>query len=103
MHNQRRKDIPMVNRRDFLVGTSAAAAIALAPLRFAWAGDTAAPKRKLLFFTKSSGYEHSSIKRKSPDVLSHAEQVVTDLGAKNNFEVTCTKDGGIFTAEKLAP
>ena len=35
-------------------------------------------------------------------MLSHAEQVVTDLGAKHNFEVNCTKDGGIFTAENLA-
>jgi uncharacterized protein len=92
----------MVNRRTFLVGTSAAAAISLAPFPLAWAGDAAAPKRRLLFFTKSSGFEHSTIKRKAPDMLSHAEQVVTDLGAKHNFDVNCTKDGGIFTAEKLA-
>ena len=78
----------MVNRRTVLVGTSAAMAAALAPFPLAWAGDTAATKRKLLFFTKSSGFEHSAIKRKAPDMLSHAEQVVTDLGAKHNFEVT---------------
>jgi type 1 glutamine amidotransferase len=96
----------MLTRRDFIVGTgAAAAALALTRFPFAWGADetaVSATKRKLLFFTKSSGYEHSSIKRKSPDVLSHAEQVVTDLGAKNNFEVTCTKDGGIFTPDKLA-
>src|SRR5690242_15159634 len=102
MHDQRRKVIPMVDRRTFLVGTSAAAASALAPLPLAWAADAAAPKRRLLFFTKSSGFEHSAIKRKSPDKLSHAEQVVTDLGAKHNFDVNCTKDGRIFTPENLA-
>src|SRR4051812_7164676 len=93
----------MMNRRDFLLRTGiAAAALGLSRFPLAFAADESAPKRKLLFFTKSSGFEHSSIKRKSKDVLSHAEQVVTDLGAKHNFEVTCTKDGGIFTADKLA-
>ncbi|HEX4794733.1 MAG TPA: ThuA domain-containing protein [Humisphaera sp.] len=92
----------MLNRRAFLTRTgAAAAALGLARFPLAW-GDDASPKRKLLFFTKSSGFEHSSIKRKSKDELSHAEQVVTDLGAKHNFDVTCTKDGRIFVPDKLA-
>jgi hypothetical protein len=92
----------MINRRDLLIRSGAAtAALGLATFPLAWADDAASPKRKLLFFTKSSGYEHSAIKRKSPDELSHAERVVSDLGAKHNFEVTCTKDGRIFTSEKL--
>ena len=93
----------MINRRGFLVRTGAVAtALGLSQFPTAWAADVAGPKRKLLFFTKSSGFEHSSIKRKKPDVLSHAEQVVTDLSAAHNFDVTCTKDGRIFTPEKLA-
>jgi type 1 glutamine amidotransferase len=102
----------MMNRRALLARSAAAAAafgLAHTPFarsRFALGQDAPAaggpPKRKLLFFTKSSGFEHSSIKRKSPDVLSHAEQVVTDLGAKHGFAATCTKDGGIFTRDKLA-
>jgi uncharacterized protein len=92
----------MINRRDLLIRSgAAAAAIGLARFPLAWSDDSAALRRKLLFFTKSSGYEHSAIKRKSPDVLSHAERIVTDLGAKQNFEVTCTKDGRIFTSETL--
>ena len=92
----------MITRRRFLAGSGAAAAVVgLGSFPLAWAQESW-PKRKLLFFTKSSGYEHSSIKRKSPDQLSHAEKVVTDLGAQHNFEVTCTKDGRIFTPEKLA-
>jgi type 1 glutamine amidotransferase len=93
----------MLNRRHFLMSTSAAAAaLALGRFPLGFAADSATPKRKLLFFTKSSGFEHSSIKRKSKDVLSHAEQIVTDLGAKNNYAVLCTKDGGIFSPARLA-
>ncbi|HEY2839660.1 MAG TPA: ThuA domain-containing protein, partial [Pirellulales bacterium] len=98
-----KESIPMINRRAFLAGTgAAAAALGLTQFPQAWAENAASPKRKLLFFTKSSGFEHSSIKRPSPNVLSHAEKVVTELGTQNNFEVTCTKDGGIFTPSSLA-
>ena len=48
---------------------STTAASALAGFRLARADDGATPKRRLLFFTKSSGFEHSAIKRKAPDVL----------------------------------
>src|SRR5579859_6497559 len=93
----------MINRRDLLIRSgAAAAALGMSHFPLGCADESASPKRKLLFFTKSSGFEHSSIKRKSPDVLSHAEQVVTDLGAKHNFDVDCTKDGRTFTPEKLA-
>ena len=53
------------------------------------------PKRKILFFTKSGGFEHSSIRRNG-DEPSHADKVLTDLGKQHNFEVVYTKDGGIF-------
>ena len=93
----------MINRRDLLIRTgTAAAALGLARFPLAWSAEPDAPKRKLLFFTKSSGFEHSMIKRKSPNELSSAEKIVTALGEKHNFETTCTKDGSIFTAEKLA-
>jgi hypothetical protein len=58
------------------------------------------PRRKILFFTKSSGYEHSSIKRNGNE-LSHAERILTDLGTSHGFDVTATKDGSVFTAENL--
>ena len=37
------------------------------------------PRRKILFFTKSSGYEHSSIKRNGSE-LSHAERILRTSG-----------------------
>jgi type 1 glutamine amidotransferase len=63
--------------------------------------DKAKPKQ-VLFFTKSSGFEHSVVKRTAPDQLSHAEKLMTEWGVTNGFSVTCTKDGGVFTAANLA-
>jgi uncharacterized protein len=62
------------------------------------AGD--APK-KILFFSKSSGYEHDMIKEKNGQP-SDAQKILTELGKKNNFEFTFTKDGSVFTKENIA-
>src|SRR5271163_4428279 len=59
----------------------------------------AAPK-KILFFSKSSGFEHDMIKRKGGE-LSKAEKILAELGAKNNIEFTFTKDGSTFTPENI--
>lgn len=89
-----------MNRREFLAGTAAAAGLSYTfPAGFAQ--DSTKPRRRILFFTKSSGFEHSSIKRKG-DELSHAERVFTDLGKTSGFDVECSKDGRLFTAENLA-
>jgi type 1 glutamine amidotransferase len=58
------------------------------------------PRRQVLFFTKSSGYEHSSIKRNGNE-LSHAERILTKLGTSHGFDVTASKDGSVFTGENL--
>ena len=58
--------------------------------------------KRVLYFTKSSGFEHSVVKRPAPDVLSHSEKVLSELGKKHGFEVVCTKDGTVFTPDKLA-
>src|SRR5205085_383176 len=58
--------------------------------------------RKVLFFTKSAGFQHDVIKRSDPAKLSYAEQVLVDLGKQHGYDVTATKDGGYFTPEKLA-
>jgi uncharacterized protein len=61
-----------------------------------------AKNKHVLYFTKSSGFEHSVVKRPAPDELSHSEKVLTELGQKYGFQVTCTKDGGVFTAQSIA-
>lgn len=88
-----------MNRREMIVKLGAALAMARFP--FGWIARGDAPKRRVLFFTKSSGHEHGPIKR-SGDQLSYAEQIVTDLGTKKGFDVTATKDGRVFTADNLA-
>lgn len=55
---------------------------------------------QILFFTKSTRFEHSVIKQTNGQP-SHAEKILEELGAKSNFKVTTTKDGGVFTKENL--
>ncbi|MBI2826910.1 MAG: ThuA domain-containing protein [Planctomycetia bacterium] len=85
-----------MKRREMLLST--AAAIGLSQFPLGWAGAANQQKRKVLFFTKSAGFEHSSIRRNG-DNLSHAEQTLTDMGKDHNFEVNCTKDGRVFDSD----
>ncbi len=57
--------------------------------------------RKILFFTKSSGYEHAVIKR-TDGKPSFAEKILAEIGPKNGFEFTFSKDGSLFTPEYLS-
>lgn len=66
----------------------------------AQAAPRAAKKKQVLFFTKSSGYEHAVIKTAGGPSL--AQKILEELGSKNGFEVTHTKDGSVFTAENIA-
>jgi type 1 glutamine amidotransferase len=60
----------------------------------------AAPLR-VLYFTKSSGFEHSAIQQHNGDP-SHSGKVLTALAAKHDMVVTFSKDGSLFTPEYLA-
>lgn len=86
-----------LTRRDF-VGRVGLAALAAGPLGGALGDWRLAKKRRLLCFTKSSGFEHSVIKRGPGDAPSLVERVLTDLGARHGFDVVCTKDGSVFSA-----
>jgi len=87
-----------MNRRDLLrFFGSGAMGVGLSSLS---AGKPPARKR-LLMFTKSSGFEHDMVKR-SGDQLSPAEQIVTELGQKRGIEVNATKDGGVFSQPTLS-
>lgn len=63
------------------------------------AADTAT--KHILFFTKSAGYEHSAIKHGPNGEPSPAEKVLQELGPKNHFDFTFSKDGRIFTPENM--
>ncbi len=95
------------NRRDVLKA-SAMGAFALALNQLTGcashpdANSTHARKR-VLFFTKSSGFQHSVITRPAdnPTKLAYAEQILSDLGAKSGFQITCSKDGNMFSPENI--
>lgn len=54
-----------------------------------------AAKKKILFFSKSSGFEHDVISWKKGQP-SYAEKVLLELGEKNGWEFTFSKDGSKF-------
>ena len=60
-----------------------------------------AAKHKILFFTKSSGFEHSAITWKNGRP-SAAEKVLLELGEKNGWTFEFSKDGSKFSKEYLA-
>lgn len=58
-------------------------------------------KPRILFFTKSSGYEHSVISWKDGQP-SFAEKVLLDLGAKHGWDFEFSKDGSKFSKDYLS-
>lgn len=88
-----------MNRRD-LLRFFGSGAVGLGVSSLSAARQTPA-RKKVLMFTKSSGFEHDMIKRKGGQ-LSLAEQIVTDLGRKRGIEVTATKDGSVFSQPTLS-
>ncbi|HWB09046.1 MAG TPA: ThuA domain-containing protein [Pirellulales bacterium] len=83
-----------MHRRDLLL--AAGGALSFFPLGWVRAEDQ--KKRKLLMFTRSQSFEHSSCKREG-DNLALNERVVTDLGKEHGFDVTATKDGRVFDSD----
>ena len=53
---------------------------------------------KVLFFSKSSSYEHDVVKRtdKAPSL---AEAILTEIGRIHGFDVIATKDGRVFDSD----
>jgi type 1 glutamine amidotransferase len=83
-----------------LFGAAASSMIALG-LSPAPARAAERSRKRILFFTKSSGYEHSVIKQAGGQP-SHAENVLRELAPTRGWEVVHTKDGGSFTKANLA-
>lgn len=61
---------------------------------------SAAPLR-VLYFTKSSGFEHSVIKTENGG-QSYSEKILKKLEGANDVVFTFSKDGSLFSAEYLA-
>ncbi len=91
---------PGLSRRD-LLRLSATAALglglgALRPLRAA-----TPPIRKVLFFSKCSNYEHSVVKG-GDGSQSVVGKTLAELGPKNGYDFTFSKDGSLFSPAYLA-
>src|SRR4051812_7861314 len=88
-----------LNRRQMLFATGAAL-LGAPSMRRALAADTQGSPKKVLFFTKSSGFQHPVIARKD-DKLSLAERILTEIGRDHGFEVVASKDGRLFDPDQI--
>lgn len=88
----------MTRRQMILRSGAATLGLALAGYIPAWA-DTSRKKR-VLFFSKSSDFEHDVIKRKNGQ-LSYAERILAAEGPAHGIDFTFSKDGSLFTPEYL--
>src|SRR5689334_13626989 len=86
-----------MHRREMFL-TTGLAAVGLSHFPWGWAAAGDEPKRKLLMFTRSQGFEHSTAKREAGK-LSFNEALVSQLGREHGFDVTATKDGGVFDSD----
>lgn len=91
------KQVVRMSRRRALgvIGGSAVAGSLFSLVREATAQKR---PRKVLFFTKSSGFEHEVVKRKGGE-LGLAERTLIEIGKKHGFDVTATKDGTVFDGD----
>jgi uncharacterized protein len=77
-----------------------AALLGAPSFRRLFAADTKGSPKKVLFFTKSSGFQHSVITRKVGK-LGWAERILTEIGKEHGFEVVASKDGRLFNPDQI--
>src|SRR3989304_2891272 len=83
-----------MNRREWLRAClPAMSGIAAFPL--IGTGSPQTDRKRVLYFTRSVGFEHSVVHRDG-DRLSHSERILTELGERGGFDVECAKDGRVF-------
>jgi type 1 glutamine amidotransferase len=86
-----------LNRRELMLA-GGAAWIGTGALASALGASRKATK-KVLFFTKSSGFPHPVVNGKGgPGV---AERILTEIGKEHGFEVVVSKDGRLFEPDQI--
>ncbi|UCG58517.1 MAG: ThuA domain-containing protein [Phycisphaerales bacterium] len=86
-----------MDRRDMLGATGVAILAASAfPLR--WVAAEEKKKQKVLYFSRSAGFEHDAVKIKDGQP-SISDRILTELGKRHGFQVVCTKDGRVFDGD----
>ena len=90
-----------MKRREMLKATGAAV-LGLSAFPTGWVAaqqkKADQKKQKILYFTRSVGFEHSVVKRQG-DKLSFSEQIMVEKGKEHGVEVECTKDGRVFDGD----
>jgi type 1 glutamine amidotransferase len=89
-----------MTRREMILRTGTAAA-GLGLAGCSMTSSRQSETRKVLFFSKSSAFEHLMIQRKGSE-LSFAEKRLAELGPRHGIEFTFSKDGSLFNAAYLA-
>ena len=85
-------------RRREMLAASGAAALGLSTFPFGWTTAAEKKKQKVLYFTRSAGFQHGAVKRDG-DKLSFSERTLTEMGNRAGFDVKCTKDGRVFDGD----
>ena len=83
-----------MKRRDMMLA-SGAAVLGLSTRCVLGQGAEKGDRPKVLFFSRSAGFEHGPIVREGEE-LSLAEKKLTQWGKEHGFDVVCSKDGAIF-------
>src|SRR5258708_4898538 len=92
-----------MNRREMILRTGTAAlGLGLAGFPALKSLADTSKSKKILFFSKSSGFEHSAIKTGKDGTPGLAQRTLAELGPKNGIEFTFSKDGSLFNPDYLA-
>ena len=67
----------------------------------AFAEDKSAQRKKILFFTKSSTFEHSVVKRQQ-GAPAYAERLLSEFAGPAGFDIQASKDGTVFDGDLSA-
>ena len=89
-----------LNRRQLLLAGGAAWLGAGAMAR-AMAPQPKGATKKVLFFTKSSGFQHSVIAEQGRQAVARRARSLTDIGKEHGFEVVASKDGRLFEPDQI--
>lgn len=96
-HNNPKRSRHVLDRRDMLRATGVAV-LAASTFPLHWVAAAGKKKQKVLYFTRSAGFEHGAVKLKDgkPSI---SDRILTELGKRHGFEVVCTKDGRVFDGD----
>lgn len=85
-------------KRRQMLATTGAAVLGLSTFPLGWTAAAEKKKQKVLYFTRSAGFEHGVVKRKNGE-LGFSEKTLTEMGKRAGFEVECSKDGSVFDGD----